>query len=500
MTTKKKVIVVGGGIAGLTAGIYARQSGFDAVILEMHSIPGGNSTSWRRKGYLFEGGMHWLVGSSPDSLLHAVWKETGALQENNPVYNRDPFITYLDQDGPICLYRDTERLRRHLRETAPNDRKAIDRLIRDIRLFSKVSMPVTDIKGVQVKRKTVPPLKMLPAIAKALPRMNRLNQMSAGEYISQFTHPGLRTLLGAVVNRTDYTATSTLFTLGGLSANDSGYPKGGSLRMAQNMADTFTGLGGVIRYNSRVEKVNVKEGRACGVTVGGQTLEADAVIVTADTLSAIDHLFSEPLHEPWMDEMRAETTPINCVFIGLGIRADLSQLPENFLIPLAEPFRAGGQELHTLMLSQYANFQGYAPEGCTAATCALSMERDCYEEWKAAKENGTYEQKKQELAEAFISLLAQAVPQTAGKVEVWDVATPLTYERYCGTWHGSWMSVMKPGFKRQSYPCKPASIDGLYFAGQRMTLPGGLPVAVTTGRTAAQYLCLDTHTVFQGEM
>ena len=44
----KKIIIVGAGLAGLTAGIYARQSGFDVTIYESHSIPGGASTSWRR--------------------------------------------------------------------------------------------------------------------------------------------------------------------------------------------------------------------------------------------------------------------------------------------------------------------------------------------------------------------------------------------------------------------------------------------------------------------
>jgi phytoene dehydrogenase-like protein len=54
----KNIIIVGAGIAGLAAGIYALQSGFNATIYESHAIPGGASTSWRRGGYLFEGGMH----------------------------------------------------------------------------------------------------------------------------------------------------------------------------------------------------------------------------------------------------------------------------------------------------------------------------------------------------------------------------------------------------------------------------------------------------------
>ena len=83
-----KVIIVGGGIAGLAAGTYACQSGFETTIFEMNGIPGGNSTSWRRKGYLFEGGMHWLVGSSEKAPMHKLWLEVGALRENNPVYNK----------------------------------------------------------------------------------------------------------------------------------------------------------------------------------------------------------------------------------------------------------------------------------------------------------------------------------------------------------------------------------------------------------------------------
>ena len=36
----------------------------------------------------------------------------------------------------------------------------------------------------------------------------------------------------------------------------------------------------------------------------GDEILADAVVVTVDTLSAIDNLFDEPLHEKWMDMMR----------------------------------------------------------------------------------------------------------------------------------------------------------------------------------------------------
>ena len=62
---EKKVLVIGGGIAGLCAGIYLRKSGFDVEILEKHKISGGLATAWKRQGYTFENCVHWLVGSRP---------------------------------------------------------------------------------------------------------------------------------------------------------------------------------------------------------------------------------------------------------------------------------------------------------------------------------------------------------------------------------------------------------------------------------------------------
>lgn len=491
-----KLIIVGAGIAGLTAGVYARQSGIDTTILEMHSIPGGSCTSWKRKGYLFEGGMHWLVGSNKNAPLNRVWEEVGALQENNPVYLKDPFITYHDENQQICLYRNPERLKTHLMEVSPQDKDAIKTFVKDIVALQKMGMPIMDIKGLKTKYKAPLPTDMLFGMIKALPKMNKLNKITVEEYISKFKHPGIKSLLKQVVAKPDFTASSLIFTLSGLSVGDSGYPEGGSLRMAQNIAATFESLGGSIKYKQRVERICVREGSACGVYVEGKLLEADAVIVAADALTALDEFFDEPLHEPWMDELRAETTPLNCTFISLGVAEDLSNIPESNLMPLKTPLLNGGIEHHEIGFYNYAKY-GYASESCTPLTVFLGD--DTYDEWKLAKADGSYKQKKEDLALQVISRMEEVLPQIKGKVDVWDVATPLTYERYCGTYRGSWMSVMKPGFKRQQYPCKPESISHLYFAGQRIMLPGGMPVAASTGRQAVQHLCLDQELLFQGE-
>ena len=492
----KKVIIVGGGIAGLSAGIYALQSGFDVTILEMHTIPGGNSTSWRRGGYFFEGGMHWLTGSGKESPIYKVWTNLGALGDDVSVYNRDPFITYIDDDQNVCLYRDVDKLEKHLLSISPSDKKEIMTLCKDIKKFSLISMPVTEIKGVTVKYKDKQKgsLSKLFKMLTAIPRMISLNSISTGEYAERFRHKAIRELLKSEIPA-DYDATSLLFTLATLARGDGGYPDGGSLSMALRMAKQFEKLGGKIKYSTLVQKVLVNQDKAIGVLVDSEEILADAIVVTVDTLSAIDKLFDEPLHDRWMDIMRENTKLSMNTFVCLGIEADLSALPENMVMTFDQPFTYAGNDIDTIGLNNYATFEGYAPRGYTSVT--MSLMGDTYDYWKITKEQGTYYDEKKRLAEVIIDRLSSKLPQIKDKVAVWDVATPLTYERFCGTYKGSWMTETRKGSKMITYPAVSEKISSLYFAGQRMQPPGGLPVAAISGRTAIQYLCRDTNTVFQ---
>jgi phytoene dehydrogenase-like protein len=185
-------------------------------------------------------------------------------------------------------------------------------------------------------------------------------------------------------------------------------------------------------------------------------------------------------------------------FISLGINADLSKYGKAVTFDLKTPIKLGTRSYESLNINNYAGDAHYSPEGKSAVT--IMLDGDTYNFWKKAKEKGTYKEEKLNIAKAVIEALAEQFPETAGKVEVQDVATPLTYERYCGTWKGSWMTEMTGKTKiMNGYPAKIKGIEGVYFAGQRMTPPGGLPIALMTGRTAVQHLCRDTKTLFVSE-
>ena len=77
--SERSVIIVGAGMAGLSAGCYARMSGYRATIVEMHTIPGGLCTAWKRGGYKFDISMHMLTGSKSGP-AHRMWRELGVIQ------------------------------------------------------------------------------------------------------------------------------------------------------------------------------------------------------------------------------------------------------------------------------------------------------------------------------------------------------------------------------------------------------------------------------------
>ncbi|MBO6169898.1 MAG: NAD(P)/FAD-dependent oxidoreductase [Bacteroidales bacterium] len=478
----KTLTIIGAGISGLICGIYAQRSGFRTTILEKAGNPGGVSTSWKRKGYTFEGGIHWLIGAKTGVPLNDIWTETGALQANNPVFFKDPVYTLLDSGLQLDLRRDLSTLKQY----APEDRIPLALMRFHVWCFSFFHSPVQDISDLKVRHPRKFSLTEFIKMGPAVLLTPWLMSFSARTYIRRFRNPHLRHLLESVVDP-DINALSLIYTLSSFSSGDSGYPEGGSLRMAQNMADTFTKLGGQILYRTPALEV-VREGDTIkGVHTAQDLLESDAVVISMDARTAIDKLFTPALQAPWASRMRRKLRTAQCMFIALGVHADLSARPRCMQIMLNEPLHAGGLSFNALTVNNYSRDPEYAPEGCTAVTCILSG--PSYKYWKQAREDGKYAALKQEAIADFISALSTALPEIKDKVEVTDMATPLTYERYCDTFEGSYMSEWKPCHFCYNAPLRVS--HGLYFTGQRTAFSGGLPVAAETGRRCAQVVCRD---------
>ncbi|MBE9067402.1 NAD(P)-binding protein [Leptolyngbya cf. ectocarpi LEGE 11479] len=81
------MIIIGAGIAGLAAGCYAQMNGYRTKIFELHNQPGGLCTAWQRRGYTFDGCIHYLFGSGPGQPFYQLWQELGAIQGRQFVHH-----------------------------------------------------------------------------------------------------------------------------------------------------------------------------------------------------------------------------------------------------------------------------------------------------------------------------------------------------------------------------------------------------------------------------
>ena len=86
----KSMIIIGAGMGGLASGIYGQINGYQTQIFEMHSLPGGQCTSWQRAGYTFDACIHHLLGCSPEARLILVGEAPGReeVEQGRPFVGR----------------------------------------------------------------------------------------------------------------------------------------------------------------------------------------------------------------------------------------------------------------------------------------------------------------------------------------------------------------------------------------------------------------------------
>ncbi len=143
---EKSIIIIGAGLAGLSAGCYAQMNGYRTQIFEMHTTPGGLCTSWKRKGYTFDGCIHWLMGSR-SGVFHRFYEELGAVQDRRMVDHEE----WLRVEGPEgktwIVYADLDRLEQHMVELSPADAGVIKEFCNAARLFTRFETPVQKAPG-----------------------------------------------------------------------------------------------------------------------------------------------------------------------------------------------------------------------------------------------------------------------------------------------------------------------------------------------------------------
>jgi len=494
--TSKSMLIIGGGVAGLCTGSYAQMNGYRTRILEAHTLPGGLCTAWKRGDYTVDGCLHWLVGSSPANPFHSLWEEMGVVQDRKFLY-LDEFMIYEGRGGKsLHLYRSLDRLEKHMLEFAPEDENLIREFIRAAREMGKVELPMDKAQ------ETMGMLEGLGMMFKMLPHLATLKKwatITAEEYTKRYKNREL----GEAINELwvpEFSMLFLLMTLAWFDAGDSGYAVGGSLPIARTLEARYKALGGEISYNSRVKKIIVENNRAVGITLeDGSELRADIVVSCADGYHTIfDMLDGKYVN----DEIKSwyKETPIfqPLVHVAFGVNRDFADVPHvigGISIPIAKTLVIGEQKHDRLPVMIYNFDPSYAPAGKTVLKVMLESRYDYWK--KLAGDEKSYEAEKECIAREILEGLEPRFPGITEQVEMTDVATPLTFERYTGNWQGSfegWLMTPKNWSKRikKTLP----GLGNFYMAGQWVEPGGGLPGGLMSGRNVVQLICKDNGVKF----
>jgi phytoene dehydrogenase-like protein len=477
----KSVLIIGAGIAGLSTGCYAQMNGFQSEIFEMHTVPGGVCTAWKRQGYTFDGCIHHLAGTRPPSELYQIWHDLGALPR--PMIYPEELVTIEGPDGQrVTLYYDPDRLEDHLKSIAPADAPAIEDYVGGIRAFANYDLLDAPYSGLGYN------LKILPR----LPGMLKWFKMPMAGLAAHFRTPFLsRAMPFAQYNSVDTPVAVHQNMLQQCSQQRYGWPTGGSLKFALDIARRYESLGGTIHYRAPVDKILVENGKAVGLRLAdGTERRGDVVVSTAYGQTTIfDMLDGRYTSKAIRDYYASPVDRIDLgLLVSLGVDRDLSGEPHALILLLEEPTPVAGQVRDRLKLSLYGHDPSMAPQGKGSLTVALETG---YRYWAELHQDPErYREAKEEAAETVIGLLERRFPGLAQQVEVVDVATPVTTERYTGNRHrfqASFASMLGGMLTGNGLSKTLPGLKGFYMAGQWANVPG-LPGVAAMGRDVVRTL------------
>jgi phytoene dehydrogenase-like protein len=471
--TDKGVVIIGGGMAGLTAAAYLSTAGFSVQVFEQHTVTGGYVSSFTRKGFTFPVGP---TSFGSNGIVFPILEELGLAEDIRFIQVRQQ-ISWGEQDIPLIT---PEQTLRDLQTCFPIERDALRRYFRWVAIggrafhdFLKSEM----MFGRKVLRSILRLAVQHPLFPWAL--------WVAGRHTNRSLHARFlgNSMLRQLLDQLGFPVMAGRNTLGMWSSFyfDSWRPAGGMQAPPGLLLRRIREYGGKVHLGQRVTRIRVEDGTARGVELeSGEFIPAGWVVSAADLRHTCFHLIGRE-HLPLsmirkLEQARASESLV-AVFLGLNGSKELSASLQRFRESHVYFSCTGGTCLQLVLLSK--EDPSAAPSGQHALYIASFSP---YEDWEPLKgDRPAYLARKEAAAEQILSNAEEFLPGLRAHIAVRETATPLTFERYTSNWHGgisgwNWDPKNAPKFDfAQDLP-----IRRFYPVGHYVHNPGGVPAAMIT--------------------
>ncbi|NPD87741.1 MAG: NAD(P)/FAD-dependent oxidoreductase [Asgard group archaeon] len=491
--TQRKIIIIGAGIAGLTAGCYLQKHGFETEIYELHNLPGGCVTSWKRKDYTIDGSIHGLVGSSPDHPMYDLWDEIIDMK-NLEIFDGEEVVIITRDKKRFIKYYNLEKLEKYMKEISPEDSPIIEDYIKDIRKLQKMDA-FSIIAGKPMEFYNIFDYLKMVKLLPALKIMQKWQKITAEEFSKMFKHPFIKEAVRSFLSPVLF----EILVFTEMDLKRSGFPVGGSLNFSKQFERRYLELGGKIHYKSKVTKINTtydeknKKDKVTGITLENREyISTDIVISAMDGYSTLFELLDgQYLYEKLSKVYNKADLNPSMILISVGVNKEYKDESQTFFINLEKPFKTPDGNVFDLLKLRIFNFETpLVPVGKTLFIVELSTRN--FEYWRElrAKNRVEYKKIKTEIASQIIDMLNDHFENLKENVDMIDVATPATFHRYTNNWQGSTQGWANENlFENKPIKKELPNLANFFMIGHWTVPGGGVPNAFMSGRTVAQIIC-----------
>lgn len=437
-TTPPKVIVIGAGIGGLTAGALLARRGYPVQIFDLAIVPGGCASTFRRRGFTFDVGATQVAGLEPGGIHHRIFGELDIpLPDASPC---DPACAVFlpGESTPVNVWRDPQRWREERQRQFPGSEpfwQLLQTLFRASWAFQSRD-PVLPPRNLWDFSRLVAAVR--PGTLVTLP----FTFWTVGDALRWFgleDDTRLRTFLDLqlkLYSQVDAEETALLYaaTALGVSQEPQGlYHLHGSMQvLSDRLTEALERDGGQLHMRHTVEAILTENNRVTGVRVRNPKTDevrsepADIIVSNVTVQNLVKLLDSPPSMRGYAHRVEKLPPASGAFVVYLGV--DDGAIPAD-CPPHLQFFDDPDQpiaENNSLFVSVSRPGDGRAPDGC--ATVIASSFTDVRQWWNCAD----YEALKQQYTETAIARLGQYFDLSPDHLIHVEAATPRTFSHFTG--------------------------------------------------------------------
>ncbi|HKK63007.1 MAG TPA: NAD(P)/FAD-dependent oxidoreductase [Bacteroidales bacterium] len=469
------VIIIGGGLGGLFAGAKLSKEGKSVLLLEQHDRPGGCATTFTRKGFTMEVGLHEMDGLHPADGKNKIFNDLGVFDkvEFLPL---PEFYRFIHQDTDLVMPHNKEAAISLLKDKFPDQSKGIDTY------FNRLM----NARRINTMERNKP-------------------DSSIGDYLdSIFTNEEIKLfLLGNLGYFHDdpYSLSLKYFSMaeGAYFNGRANFIKGGSQKLSNAMVDIIRENGGKVLLNHKVSSIQLDENnkvtglRFINSLPGNHTMiECTAKDIVANaSLSEIAGLLGVNNGKIITDKTAKQTIGASLITVYLGFEKALKDMGHKYYstfvfddsIKTMRDIKENNQawfDKRSFTFIDYSQIDSaLAPEGkSVGSVCAI----DYYDNWDKM-DNAEYKVKKREAQQLIIERLGRIVPGIPSNISHVETGTAKTVKRYTLNPEGAVYGFAKHPDNKPVGPIP--EIENLHIASAWGKFGGGFSGAIFGGYMTA---------------